>query len=145
MDFKKIIVSGLVAGLAAFIVGNLLYLNPLTASLYSASSASYCSKSMDLFGGLMPWLGLMWLGGMISTVFLAVIYSYTEKGLGGPAWRKGLFFGFLLWLVAGLPNAYNTWLLHSYPDAMILVETINGLIGGLVAGLVLAIVYEKMK
>jgi hypothetical protein len=144
MDFKRIILSGLIAGLAAFIVGSILYMNPLFSSFY-ASATTGCSKSMDLFGGTMNWLVFMWAGGMVSAVFLAALYSYTEKGLKGAVWKKGLFFGILMWLVAGLPTAYNTWLLHNYPDSLILIELFNGLIGGLVGGIVLAVAYEKLK
>jgi len=146
MNWKKIILSGLVAGLAAFIVGNLLYLNPLTTEMYAKYGPSMCSKSMDLFGGVGPWLGLMFIGGFVSTIFLAILYSYTEKGINiKPAWKKGLLFGFLFWLVGTLSTTYDTWLLHSYPDAIIFVELINGLIGGLVAGVVLAIAWERTR
>lgn len=145
MNIKKIVMVGLIAGMASFIVGSILYMNPMVSSIYSASSASYCAKSMELFGGLVPWLGLMWIGGLLSIIMLTMLYSYTEKGLVGPAWKKGLFFGLLLWLASGLFNGYNTWLLHSYPDIMILIELMNGLIGTLVAGIVMAIAYERIK
>lgn len=146
MKWKKIIISGLLAGFAAFMVGNLLFMNPMTADLYAKYGPVMCSKSMDLFGGVGPWIGLMFIGGMVSAVFLAILYSYIEKGINiKPVWKKGLFFGFLMWIVGSIPAAYDTWLLHSYPDTMILIETINGLIGGLVAGIVLAVAWERIK
>jgi len=146
MKWKKIILSGLIAGVAAFIVGSLLYMNPMTAELYAKSGPSMCSKSMELFGGTLPWLALMFLSGLVSTVLLAILYSYTEKGIGMKSlWKKGAFFGFLLWIVVTLPNAFDTWLLHSFPDAILAVESINSLIGGLVAGIVLALAYERIK
>jgi len=146
MNIKKIILVGSIAEVAAFLVGNLLYLNPLAASLYSASAAVYCSKPMGLFGGVMPWLLLMFAGGIVSSILLSFLYSFTEKGLDiRPSWKKGVCFGFIFWLVSGLPMAYNTWLLHSYPDAMVVVEAFNGLVGALVAGTVIGIAYERIK
>lgn len=146
MNFKRVLISGLVAGLAAFIVGNILYMNPLVSDIYSQYSSPPCSKPMDSFGGLGIWLSLMLLGGLASTVFLAVLYSYTEKGIAiKPIWKKGLFFGFLLWFITKVPASYYGWLMYTYPDILNLIETINGLVGGLVAGVVLAIVYEKIK
>ncbi len=146
MKTKKILISGLVAGLAAFLVGSVLYMNPLVSSIYSQYSNYPCSKPMGLFGGLGNWLLLMMVGGLVSTIFLAILYSYTEKGIGiKSAWKKGLLFGVLLWLVSKVPTSYYTWLMYTYPDILNLIETFNGLIGGIVAGVVLAVVYEKLE
>jgi len=146
MNWRKIILVGLVAEVAAFIVGNILYMNPWVADIYSASAASYCSKPMEPFGGVGNWLLLMFAGGILSSILLTLLYSYTEKGIKiEPNWKKGLFFGFLFWIVSGLPTAYNTWLLHSYPDLLVAVEAFNGLAGVLVAGTVIGLVYEKIK
>jgi hypothetical protein len=101
---------------------------------------------MDTFGGLGNWMLLMLIGSLFSTVFLAILYSYTEKGIGIQSiWKKGLFFGFLLWLASKLPTSYYTWLMYTYPDVLNVIETINGLIGGIVAGVVLAFLYERIK
>lgn len=146
MNFKKIIVCGSVAGLAGFMVGSILYMNPLISAIYSSTNASACSKSMELFGGTGNWLFLMLLGGIISTIFVAVLYSYTEKAFGTmQAWKKGALFGIILWLVAKLPNSYYIWLLYNYPDIMNIIETFNGLVGAIVTGIVLAYLYEKIK
>ena len=83
---------------------------------------------------------------LIMTDNLFMFYSFAEKGLPlTPSWKKGLAFGFLFWLAAGVPNSYNTWLLHSYPVSIIGLETFNGLIGALVAGLVIGTAYEKIN
>jgi hypothetical protein len=146
MSTKKIVISGLISGLVAFVVGSLLYMNPLVSGIYSKYSDYPCSKPMDMFGGLGNWMLLMLIGGLFSTVFLAVLYSYTEKGIGiQSTWKKGLFFGFLLWLVSKLPTSYYTWLMYTYPNVLNVIETINGLIGGIVAGVVLAFLYERIK
>jgi len=146
MNIKKIIICGIIAGLVGFIVGCILYMNPLVSAVYASTNASACSKSIELFGGVGNWLFLMLLGGIVSTVFVAVLYSYTEKAFGTLAtWKKGALFGVLLWFVSKLPASYYTWLLYNYPDIMIIIETFNGLIGGIVTGVVLAVLYEKIK
>lgn len=60
-------------------------------------------------------------------------------------WKKGLFFGILLWLVSKVPASYYTWLMYTYSNTLNLIETFNGLVGGIVAGVVMAEVYERMK
>jgi hypothetical protein len=143
MNWKKIILVGLAAGISSFIVGSILYMNPMASGIYSASAASYCAKPMEPFAG---WMLLMFAGGLVSAMLLTLLYSYAEKGIAiKQNWKKGLFFGFLFWIVSGLPTAYNTWLLHSYPDAIVLLEAFNGLVGLLVAGTVIGLVYEKIK
>ena len=146
MRLKKIFISGLIAGLIAFLGGSILYINPLVSGIYSKYGDWPGSKPMDYFGGLGNWLALMLVGGLASTVFLAILYSYTEKGIDiKSTWKKGLFFGLLLWLVSTVPNSYYTWLMYSYPDILNIIEAFNGLVGSIVAGIVLATLYEKLK
>ncbi len=145
MNLKNIIISGLFAGLAAFLVGSILYMNPFVSDIYSNSNYP-CSKSMELFGELGNWLLLMLFGVLFSTIFLAFLYSYTENGLGIKSiWKKGLVFGVLLWLVSNVPTSYYTWLMYTYPDILNLIEMFNGLIERIVAGIVLAVVYDRLK
>ena len=143
MDWRKIILVGLAAGIASFVAGSLMYLNPMVADVYASTAADYCAKPMEPFMG---WMLLMFAGGLVSSILLTLLYSYTEKGLEvKPDWKKGLFFGFLFWVVSGLPAAYNTWLLHSYPDVVVGIEAFNGLVGLLVAGTVIGIAYGKVE
>jgi len=146
MELKKIIFAGLVAGAASFFVGSILYMNPLVSGLYASFGHSPCSKPMDVFGGVGGFLSLMFAGGLVSAIFLSALYSYTEKSLGiASVWKRGLFFGFLLWLVSKLPASYYSWLLYNYPTTLNLIEAFNGLIGGLVAGVVLALMFERLE
>lgn len=146
MDFKKLIVIGLIVGIIAFLVGSVLYMNPWVAEIYAQHADWPGNQSMDAFGGVINWLFLMMAGGMVSTVFLAFLYHYTEKGIKlSPVWKKGLFFGFLYWLVSTLPQIYNTWLLYSRAVFILQLELVFGLIGSLVAGVLLAILYKKWQ
>ncbi|MBS3052462.1 MAG: hypothetical protein J4428_03780 [Candidatus Aenigmarchaeota archaeon] len=146
MSLKKIVISGLVAGLVSFFVGSALYMNPFVSEIYAKYSDWPGLRPMSSFGGLGNWLLLMLFGGLFSTVLLAFLYSYTERGIGlKPVWQKGLFFGVLYWLVSRLPGAYYMWLMYTYPNILNIVELFNGLIGSMVAGLVLAILYKKLK
>jgi len=136
----------LIAGAAAFLAGSVLYMNPLVSGIYAQYSNYPCSKPMGLFGGLGNWLMLMLVGGMATAVFLAFLYSYAEKGIEiKSAWKKGLFFGILLWLVSKVPASYYMWLMYTYPNTLNMIETVNGLIGSIIAGIVLATAYEKLK
>ena len=81
MNCKKIILAGLAAGIASFIVGSVLYMNPLVADVYAQYGTWPGAKPMDEFRGLGSWMLLMFAGGLVAAVFIAVLYSYTEKGI----------------------------------------------------------------
>ena len=146
-DLKQALIAGFIAGVAAFVIGSLFYMNPLTSGIYEQHSDWPGLRPMDSLGGGLPgWMALMFAGGLVSTMIVAVFYAYVDKAIQIDAvWRKGAVFGVFLWLVSTLPNAYYTWLMYTYPVALNLIELFNGLIGGLVAGIVIAVVYEKRK
>ncbi len=146
MNWKKIIVAGLAAGIAAFIVGSILYMNPLVADIYAQYGSWPGAKPMDDFGGLGNWMLLMFAGGLVAAVFIAILYSYTEQGIKiKQAWKKGALYGFLFWLATGPQYHYNVWLMYKVADIVNIIELFNSLVGSLVLGIVLALVYEKVK
>ncbi|MEA2004025.1 MAG: hypothetical protein U9O53_03625 [archaeon] len=147
LDLKQALIAGFIAGIVAFVVGSLLYMNPLTSGIYGQHSDWPGLRPMDfLGGGSAGWMILMLVGGIVSTMIVAVFYAYIEKAIQIDAvWKKGAVFGIFLWLVSTLPNAYYTWLMYMYPVALNLIELFNGLAGGLVAGIVIAVMYDKRK
>ena len=146
MDFKKIIIAGLAAGIVSFIVGTILYMNPLVADLYAQHGNWPGAKPMDDFGGLGNWMLLMFAGGLVAAVLIGVLYSYTEKAIKiKEAWKKGALFGFLFWLATAPQYHYNVWLMYKVADVINGIELFNSLIASIALGITLAIVYEKLK
>jgi len=137
---KAIIISGLVAGIVAFLVGLILSLNPLVSGIYSGYGTIF--KSIDFFSRML----LNFVGSLLSMVLLAVLYSYTEKSINiKSSWKKGLFFGFLFWLVSRVPGSYSLWLSFNYPDILNIIQTFNGFIVNVISGVSLATIYKKLK
>lgn len=146
MRWKRALVPGFAAWLIGYVIlGNLLFMNPLTADLYAKYAAQLCSKPVESFGGLAPWLGVMMLGGLAAWLILSAIYSILYKSIPGKGWRKGLSYGLMLFLISDVTVAFNSWLLHSYPEVILFVELGNAFVGTVVGGIVLALVYEKLK
>ncbi len=143
---KKIILSGLVAGLVAFIVGSILYMNPFVMGYYEKYGDWPGAKTPEAFGGMGNWLLLMASGMTVLTIFLALLYSYTEKAIKiKPTWKKGAFFGVLVWLAFSLPASYYTWLMYIVPDILLEIELALGLVSDVITGIVLAVVYKKIR
>ena len=146
MNWKKIIIAGLLAAVMSFAAGSVLYMNPLVSDIYAQHGTWPGAKSMDEFGGLGNWMFLMLLGSLAAGVFIAVLYSYTEKGIKiKPTWKKGAFYGFLFWLATAPQYHYNVWLMYQVADVINIIELFNSLIGSLVLGIFLAAIYEKIK
>ncbi|NOQ37914.1 DUF1761 family protein [archaeon] len=146
-NLKKALIAGFIAGVAAFVIGSLLYMNPLISGIYEEHGDWPGLRPMDsLGGGLAGWMALMLAGGIVSTMIVAVFYAYVEKAIQiDTVWKKGAVFGVFLWLVSTLPNAYYTWLMYTYPVALNLIEVFNGFVGAIVAGIVIAVVYDRRK
>jgi hypothetical protein len=143
---KRIALSGLAAGLVGFIVGSIFYMNPLVMDIYSQHADWPGAKSPECFGGMGPWLLLMLIGALVGTMLIAVLYSYTEKGIKlKPEWKKGALFGFLIWLAFSLPVLYATWLMYAVPEVLLVMNIFGDLFSSLATGITLAVVYRKVK
>ena len=77
--------------------------------------------------------------GFITGLLFALVYRAVRPGVAGetPA-AKGLMFGWLVFVVAGIPAALGTYLTLNVPATLILVWTAEGflinLLGGLITG-----------
>ena len=145
MGMKEVAIAGLVAGFVSFIIGIAFYMNPVISGIQSQYTwVGY--KSMDFIGGLNNWYVLLLVSNLFLTFFIAILYSYTEQGIAiKSAWKKGLFFGFLLFLVSGFPSVCYKWMLSSYPDMLNVIDVVGFLVSNLIVGAVLAVVYEKLS
>jgi uncharacterized membrane protein YeaQ/YmgE (transglycosylase-associated protein family) len=75
----------------------------------------------------------------ITGFLLAMVYSVIKEGIPAKALnKKGLIFGLLLFLIAGIPGALSMYLLINLPIALIIGWTIEDLIVYLVGGIVIA-------
>jgi hypothetical protein len=125
-----------------FFVGSVLRMGVWASETFSPSPSPMAAFEQGYW-----WIVLVLLvGGLFSTVTLAVLYSYAERSIPiRSAWKKGFLFGGLSWLVSRMPATYYAWLMYSYPGVITIVETINGIAGSVVTGVVLAIVFERIK
>ena len=146
MNWKLIVVGGLAYYVAAFIVsmagGTFIHEGVLEES-YRATEMFWRpelrSDPPDMTA-LMP----MWISiGIVTSFILAGIYGVFRNALSGPAWQRGLKFGFAVWLLnASLMAAWqgifnlpvNIWVWWAV-DAAIYVH---------VGAVVLGIVAEKL-
>ena len=132
---RKVILIGLLAGLAMLIVSMALGL--LFNLIFPSLAAEY--NNTDLFR---PWtdplMYLMLVEPFIVGIILAWIFSVTKSLFKTEkAWKKGIYFGLCYWLITipGMVMSYS-----SFPVSLLMVITwsISILIQAMVGGLIYA-------
>ena len=75
----------------------------------------------------------------IAGLLFALVYAVVKGSVPGKGWKnKGLMYGFLIFLVAGIPFTLTLTLLINLPPGLILSWMLQGLVTYLLAGLALA-------
>lgn len=141
MDIRKGIIAGLLAGIAMVLVDSIIwtatqgYLMPL----YESSAALW--KPMDSGSWMVQMVALDIADGLIFGLVYSVIYA----GIPQSGMRKGICYGFLVWLVGLVPGMAVSYLMMTVPGMIIVSWLLGGLVDLLAMGAVLAVAYEKIK
>jgi len=78
--------------------------------------------------------------GIISGIIYSVVYLIIKKSLSGKTIvKKGLYFGFLLFLI-GIPGFLSMYLLINLPTLLLVYWTITSLIIYLISGPIIALI-----
>ena len=72
--------------------------------------------------------------GIITGILLASVYAIIREGITGKRAKKGLVYGFLVFLVAGVPGSLSLYLLINLPSALIVYWAIENLVIYLIGG-----------
>ncbi|MFQ6137000.1 MAG: hypothetical protein ACE5PM_07455 [Candidatus Hydrothermarchaeales archaeon] len=133
MEWKKGLISGIVAGIVLLVVGFVLTSVAGTNEWYSANFPQMVSP-----GGMYS----MTLSILVMGVIMGLVYSVINSAVPGDGTRKGVNYGIMVWLLAGL--MWPIMMMGFAPVYMWVVELISGLINYSIAGAVLVIIYEKV-
>jgi hypothetical protein len=134
---KKIVVGGLLAGLAIVVVGFIV--GSLTGNLYAISNASMWKPMGKNF------VVMMFIYDLMVGLILSYVYSIIKSSVPGSVTQKGLIFGLLIWLVGTLPGMGITYLTMNVRNMLIAVWTVNGLLNYLLAGAAIQWADEKLN
>ncbi len=143
---KKICLAGFAGGIIALVVGMLsgmlfkvdyTQVHPLVPS---ECTADCLWKPMTR-----AWWYQMFVLNIIEWLLYAWMFSLFYKSIPGKKWKRGLNFGFLVWLIGTLPGMAMTYLSMAVPTSIVLSWTIGGLFTTMIPGPVLAVVFDKVK
>ena len=132
MEWKKGLISGIIAGIVMLIIGSAFMMIPGVTEWYTEKFPEMMAPTA---------MSIMTVGVVLSGIFMGLVYSVINSAIPGEGARKGLNYGIMVWLLAGL-----TWpimIMGFAPAYLWIAELINGLITYSIVGAVLAIIYGK--
>lgn len=84
-------------------------------------------------------MGYSILFGLITAVLIVIVYNIIKKGIPGKtAVKKGLMYGLILFLAAGIPASLAMKLLINLPCGLVSLWTVESLVIYLLGGMVIA-------
>jgi hypothetical protein len=141
---KRAILTGLVCNAASFVVGGGFYLL-IFRSFIPEPAGPFAAVLRWMPGRSMPawWWALLVVGNTALAVGVAFVYAILYEGIPGRGVRKGLWFGFLVWLAALLPVAFTLAVIVDVSAALAAVAVVEPLVEYLVYGAMTAAIYGE--
>ena len=136
MEWKKGVISGIIAGIVMLLIGLVFMMIPFTPGLTQWYSVTFPEMSSPMA------MSIMMAGIVLSGIFMGLVYSVINSAIPGEGARKGVNYGIMVWLLAGL--MWPIMMMGFAPAYMWITELINGLITYSIAGAVIAIIYKKL-
>ncbi|MGB3457947.1 MAG: hypothetical protein WBB08_01345 [Halobacteriota archaeon] len=136
MEWKKGVISGIIAGIVMLLIGLVFMMIPFTPGLTQWYSVTFPEMSSPMA------MSIMMAGIVLIGIFMGLVYSVINSAIPGEGARKGVNYGFMVWLLAGL--MWPIMMMGFAPAYMWITELINGLITYSIAGAVIAIIYKKL-
>lgn len=136
MEWKKGVISGIIAGIVMLLIGLVFMMIPFTPGLTQWYSVTFPEMSSPMA------MSIMMVGIVVIGIFMGLVYSVINSAIPGEGARKGVNYGFMVWLLAGL--MWPIMMMGFAPAYMWITELINGLITYSIAGAVIAIIYKKL-
>lgn len=138
MNFTFVFFGSIAAALISFLIGSMLYMNPLIAKIYKKYQKH---PSMSKYANQKKFMLEMFFFGMFIPSFIAgTAYSYLKPGLyiiNGNYISITFVLGLMLAGIRIVPRFFDMNLLTSYPKKLLFIELINGIILSFVMAIVL--------
>lgn len=132
------IIGGVAAAIIWFIIGGVAYMNPFVAKIYKKyEDAPGVKKRKDVKSFL---INTFVFSCLIQCIILAFVYSFIQPILPESLVLSFLYFGIILVAVKIIPRLIDMWMQTSYPNTLLTIELVNGIIGSFIIALVFALI-----
>lgn len=125
------------------VIFSILWANPVVSGLMAEFANHPSVKTYEFIGGESTWK-LMRMLFHVAFMGLSIwVYLRLYPALPGGLWLKGASFGALIGFFRFVPEAFNLWTMVAYPEPLILLRLILGVVGFLVFGVLVSVIFEK--
>lgn len=123
------LVWGAVAGVLHFALVGALYGNPVIDRLYA--SAAEESPSLKRWASKPAYLLTQFLGTQVEVFILAIAFVWLRPLVDTQGYGGAILLGSLFAAIRVYPRFWNMWIQTTYPNRLLAVEFVNGVIGTL--------------
>ena len=124
--FVNTLLWGLVIGIIHYIVMGFLYQNPFIAKFYNKGKKSPAVKK---WYNIKEYMLKMFLGTQLEIFILTGSYLYLRQQFECDKIETALILGFIFSCIRAYPRFWNMWIQTTYPNKLLVIELINGIIG----------------
>lgn len=136
MKVVRGIIGGIVFGIVDWLLGGLFY-----GFLFNKWIMMNASLWRPMESPLMQWG--MPLVDILSGMLIALVFAVIYKGIPGTGVKKGIIYGFLLWLITRLAGELFMYVLMPYSFMLVVAGWLHGICGMLLGGALIAAIYGK--
>jgi len=138
LDLLSGIIAGLTATIVWFVIGAVVYMNPFIAKIYKKyedDPSVKNRKNVKIFI-----INTLVFSVLIQCFLFAFVYLYIEPILPGTIILNTIYFGLILIIVKIIPRLFDMYVQSKYPNILLIIELINGVIGSFVIAFVFAFI-----
>lgn len=133
----NVIIAGFVVSIVWFVLGALLYMNPMASSLArkygKKPGVRQWKNSKDM---LSQWY---FVGVLIPSMIFAFVFYFIRPALTQNLWYSTLYFGLILVGIKVVPEFVDKKIMTTYPQTLGMFDVLNGTITCFVISLVLSL------
>jgi|Deesub1362A_J573_1020465.scaffolds.fasta_scaffold09780_3 hypothetical protein len=145
MNIKKILIAGIVINFVSFIIGGGSYHLFSWIFLLEPKDIWKWDPGTPLTSMPISWLIFLLIGNLTLAIIVALVYAILYQGIPGQGIKKGLMFGFLMWLVGVLAPMFSMYILLKVASEVVIYFTLQGLCEYLIYGAIISIIYKESK
>lgn len=133
MDWKKGLITGIVAGFLLIITSFISMLNVATSDWYSKTFPQMMNPAGMLAGPI---------SSFVMGLIMGLIYSIFHSSIPGKGLGKGVRYGVIVWLLAGL--MWPIMMISFAPANIWIMELLTGIVAYSIVGAVISLIYQKI-
>lgn len=129
--------GGFLASIVWFILGGIFYMNPFIGKIHKKFGNAPGVKQWSNTKVFMIYMYFLIL---IECLLAALVYSFIKPIFNQGVIANGLIFGLVLIAINLIPGISTRWILSTYPNKLLGVDFIGGILGSFILGLILAFI-----